>query len=36
MKIKELEYLLERHKRFYETALFEKEKGYYDLSAFSL
>lgn len=31
-----MDYLLQRHKRFYETALFEMEKGYYDLAAFNL
>lgn len=32
----EYEYLVERSRRFYETALMQVEKGFYDLAAFSL
>ena len=32
----EHEYLVERSRRFYETALMQIEKGFYDLAAFSL
>ncbi|MEM2169780.1 MAG: HEPN domain-containing protein [Candidatus Bathyarchaeia archaeon] len=32
----EREYLLERAKRFYETACMQMDKGFFDLAAFSL
>lgn len=32
----ELKYLLERSRRFYETALIQVERGFYDLAVFSL
>lgn len=32
----EYKYLIERSKRFYETAIIQIEKEYYDLAAFSL
>ncbi|QOJ79211.1 HEPN domain-containing protein [Infirmifilum lucidum] len=32
----EYEYLVERSKRFYETALMQIERGFYDLACFSL
>lgn len=36
MKREEYEYLIERSRRFYETALMQINKGFYDLAAFSL
>lgn len=35
-KIEESEYLLERSKRFFESAVMQVERGFYDLAAFSL
>jgi len=35
-KREEYEYLLERSRRFYETALLQIDRGFYDLAAFSL
>ena len=35
-KLEEYEYLLERSRRFYETALTQIEREFYDLAAFSL
>ena len=35
-KLEEHKYLVERSKRFYETALMQLGKGFYDLAAFSL
>ncbi len=32
----EYEYLIERSRRFYETAIMQMDKGFYDLAAFSL
>lgn len=34
--LEEYEYLLKRSKRFYETAIMQLERGFYDLAAFSL
>jgi HEPN domain-containing protein len=35
-RLEEYRYLLERSKRFYETAVMQIDKGFYDLAAFSL
>jgi len=35
-KLEEYEYLLERSRRFYETALMQIERSFYDLATFSL
>ena len=32
----EYEYLIERSRRFYETAIMQMDRGFYDLAAFSL
>lgn len=34
-RLEEMEYLLERSRRFYETAKMQVEKGFYDLAMFS-
>ena len=35
-RLEEYRYLLERSRRFYETALMQVERGFYDLACFSL
>jgi len=35
-RLEEYKYLLERSRRFYETALMQIDRGFYDLAAFSL